>query len=116
LVGEGSLERAYQQPLLTEMLRRPRCLDGAKNPGGKLTWVTWFELPASQLDELTPGEYTRIRVGALTPTKRVNGKPSDFSPGAMQLRRMNTGYDARMLTGIAGRLRTDGTRTVRLLR
>jgi hypothetical protein len=113
-VGEGSLEPAYKQPLLTEMLRKPRCLDGAKNPGGEVTWATWFELPALHLDELTTGEYTRIRLRARPPTDRVNGKPSDFSQGEMQLRRMNTGCDARMLTGIAGRLRTDGTRTVRL--
>jgi hypothetical protein len=61
------------------MLGRPRCLDGAKNLGGEITWATWFELPASHLDELTPGEYPRIRVSARTPTNRVNRKPSDFS-------------------------------------
>jgi hypothetical protein len=41
--------------------------------------ATWFEVPASHLDELTPGKYTRITVGAHTPTNRVNWKPSTFS-------------------------------------
>ena len=78
-MGDRSLERAYKQPFLTEMLRRLRCLDGAKNPGGEVTIATWFELPASHLDELTPGKYTRITLGAHTPTNRVNWKPSTFS-------------------------------------
>jgi hypothetical protein len=80
-VDEGSLERAYKQAFLTEMPGRPRCLDGAKNPGSEGTRATWFELPASHLDELTPCEYTRITVGAHTPTNRVNRKPSTFSCG-----------------------------------
>jgi hypothetical protein len=114
-VRKGSLERAYKQPSLSGMPRIPRSLDGARIPGGEVTWATWFELPASQVDEHTPGEYSRITVGAHTPTNRVNGKPSDFSQGERQLSSMYTGCDVRMLTGIAGRLRTDGTRTLRLL-
>jgi hypothetical protein len=43
--------------------------------------ATWFELPASHLDEITPGKYTRITVGAHMPTNRVNRKPSTFSCG-----------------------------------
>ena len=78
-MGEGSLQRAYKQPLLTDMPRRPRCLDGAKNPGGEVTWANWFELPASHLDKLTPGEYARITVDANTPTNRVSRKSSIFS-------------------------------------
>jgi hypothetical protein len=99
LGGEGSLERAYKQPFLTEMPRRPRCQDGAMNPGGELTMATWFELPASHLDEITPGKYTRIRVISNTPKNRVSRKPPDFSKGQMQLRRMNTGCDAKSSRG-----------------
>jgi hypothetical protein len=76
LLGEALLERAYKQPFLTEMPRRPRYLNGVKNPGGEVTWATWFELPASHLDKLTSGEYTRITVEANTPTNRVSRKPS----------------------------------------
>jgi hypothetical protein len=81
LLGDSSLEWAYKQPFLTEMPRRPRCLGGAKNPGGEVPMATWFEVPASHLDELTPGKYTRITVGAHMPTNRVNRKPSTFSCG-----------------------------------
>lgn len=62
-------------------LAGPRYLDGVKNPGGEVTWATWFELPASHLDELTAGEYTRIMVDANTPTNRVSPKSSIFSCG-----------------------------------
>ena len=99
MLGDGSLEWAYKQPFLTEMPRRPRCQDGAKNPGGELTMATWFELPASHLDELTPGKYTRITVGAHTPTNRVNRKPSTFSCGEIQFRSVNSWSDAQMLSG-----------------
>ena len=68
MLGEALLERAYKQPFLTEMPRRPRYLNGVKNPGGEVTWATWFEL--------TSGEYTRITVEANTPTNRVSRKPS----------------------------------------
>ena len=34
-----------------------RCLD-RENPGGEVAWSTWFELSASYLDVLTPGQYT----------------------------------------------------------
>jgi hypothetical protein len=99
LLGDGSLDWAYKQPFLTEMPRRPRCLDGATNPGGEVTMATWFELPASHLDELTPGKYTPITVGAHTPTNRVNRKPSTFSCGEIQFRSVNSWSDAQMLSG-----------------
>jgi len=114
-VGEGSLERAYKQPSLTEMPTRPRCLDGARNPDGEVTWATWFELPAPRLDELTLGQWMLITVGANMPTNRVSRKPSTFSCGEIWLRSVTTRSGGQMLTRIAGRLRTDGTRLVRLL-
>jgi hypothetical protein len=80
-VDESSLERAYKQALLTEMPGRPRCLDGARNPRDEVTWTTWFDLPASYLDELTPGEYTRSAVEANTPKNWVTRKSSS-SPAA----------------------------------
>jgi len=43
--------------------------------------ATWFELPASHLDELTPGEYTWITAEANTPKNLVSRKPSTFSCG-----------------------------------
>jgi hypothetical protein len=98
-VGDRSLEWAYKQPFLTEMPGRPRCLDGAKNPGGEVTIATWFELPASHLDELTPGKYTRITVGANMPRNRVCYKPSSFSCREVWLSSMNTGCEAQMLSG-----------------
>jgi hypothetical protein len=44
-------------------------------------WASWFELPASYLDELTPCEYARIAVCANTPTNRISPKSSIFSCG-----------------------------------
>jgi hypothetical protein len=61
--------------------------------------ATWFELPASHLDELTPGKYTWITLGAHTPTNRVNRKPSTFSCCEIQFRSVNTGCDAQILSG-----------------
>jgi hypothetical protein len=51
------------------------------NPGGEVTRATWFELPASHLDELTPGEYKRISVGAHPSKNRMGRKSSSFSCG-----------------------------------
>ena len=115
MLGDGSLKRIRKQPFITETPRRPRYLDGAMNLDGEVTWATWFELPASRLDEITPGKYTWITAEAKPPKNLVSRKPSDFSQAEMQLRSMNTRWDTQMLTGIAGRLRADGTRTVRLL-
>ena len=56
MVSEGSLERAYKQPFLTEMPRIARCLEGAQNLGGEVMWASWFEVLASHLDELMPGQ------------------------------------------------------------
>jgi hypothetical protein len=63
-----------------------------------------------------PGQYTWITVDADTPMNQVSRKPYDFSCGEMPLRSVNTKNDGQMLPGIAGRLRTDGTCPVRLLR
>ena len=60
-----------------------RCLHGLKNPGGEVTWATCFELPASHLDELTPGEYTRIMVDAHPPKNQMGRKSSNFSCGGV---------------------------------
>ena len=79
MLGDGPLKRIRKQPFIAELPRRPRCMNGAKNPGGEARWASWFELPAPHLDEITPGEYTRIRMVPNTPKYRISRKPSSFS-------------------------------------
>jgi hypothetical protein len=83
LLCERGLTRAGIQttPFLTEMPSRAHCLECAQNLGGEVMWASWFELPASYLDELTPCEYARIAVCANTPTNRISPKSSIFSCG-----------------------------------
>ena len=85
MAGEGSLERAYT-------LRASRLAPGQSHVGS----VDTDHGGCQHADE--------------------SGKPEALLrlQGEMPLGSVNTGSDAQMLPGIAGRLHTDGTRLVRL--
>ena len=111
---------AVQQPVRERvLLRRFR---GATLPGlervlissGEMTWP-----PGSRFCP-TPGQAHVESVDAENGGDQhadESDKPGALRrlQGEMPLRSVNTGSDAQLLPGIAGRLRTDGTRLVRLL-
>jgi hypothetical protein len=81
--------KGIEPALRRVILRRLPCgvtltaVDRVNNPGGEVTRATWFELPASHLDELTPGEYKRNSVGVIPSKNRMGRKSSRFSCGEL---------------------------------